>query len=189
MYFGKSRGTFAWDVNEQDARDAEAGTQGNLPHRSQIAYSSNNHGTEFVVEGIPYRRGRGEPGSDAHGCLNNCLIDSLRQSLGLQCDCTLVRDDLQRAFPDVDPNDNRRQVTDRSYLDVRCHWRAILTSLFARSTIASSTSCDPNDYRIVVLSTQGSGGTHGTVEGVYTARHTLVILNDSDIHFDPCLRC
>ena len=97
MYFGKVRGSFAWDVNEQDARDAEAGTQGNLPHRSQITYSSNEDGTVFMVEGVLHRRGDGYAGHDARGeCLNNCLIDSLRQSLGLQCDCTLVRADLQK---------------------------------------------------------------------------------------------
>ena len=191
-FFGRARGVLDWEVPTADMRDTEAGTQGQIPHRSQVDFTANDALSEFIVNGLSYKRGRGEPGSDEYGCLNNCLIDSLRQTLGLQCDCTDVRRDLQQQFSNVDPMENRRYVDYRSYLDVRCHWRAILRSLFSHSIGAPTTSRDPHDYRIITLSTQGverSTCTHGAVEGDANARYTLVILNVGDVHFDPCLRC
>ena len=117
------------------------------------------------------------------------MIDSLRQTLGLQCDCTLVRADLRRDFSEEKSNEPRYQVGETTYLDIRWHWKAILASLFKHSTSAPTTSLDVNDYRIIALSTQGADrGAHGAVEGTFTARHTLVIVNEDDMHFDPCLR-
>ena len=99
VYYTRGRGQLAWTPDAQQMLDTQSGTGGTLPHLSQIAWAFNPQvpggPRTLVVEGASYRVGRGDPGRDSDGaCANNCLIDSLRQCLGLDSDCTLVRRDL-----------------------------------------------------------------------------------------------
>ena len=80
-----------------------------------------------MVDGKPYDVGRGNPG----GC-NDCLIDSLRQCLGLDTDPRKVRGDLMDIFRDA--LDARARVTPNSFLDPDSHWRTLLQSLFRHNT-------------------------------------------------------
>ena len=72
-----------------------------------------------VVDEISYAVGRGDPGTDSNGvCENNCLIDSLRQCLGIVADCRQVRRDLINEFEGATGRDRAAVV---SYLDAGAH--------------------------------------------------------------------
>ena len=79
--------------------DAQAGTEGALPHFSQVAWHFDGRtargSRKLVVDGISYFVGRGDPGRAADGEYNNCLIDSLRQCAGLLASRKSVRSDLK----------------------------------------------------------------------------------------------
>ena len=129
-----------------------------------------------------YYVGHGDPGSTAEGEFNNCLIDSLRQCIGVPCSRPAVRNDLiVRHQFDV----GRARVTHDSYLDVGEHWTSILSSIFRHHTAATSVPSSLEDYCVIALYRDREG--HGVVMGSLAARYTLVVMNSSDIHFDPCL--
>ena len=147
---------------------------------------SNRTRTELRVDGFRYRRGYGNPGNGSNGERNNCLIDSLRQCLGsLTCDRMLVRRDLQAEFGAPVDGDQRRIVTGSSYLDVECHWRAILRSFSRHCTAGCPEDCNVDSYCVVAL--YGDRPGNGVVLGSRNAPNRLVIVDWSDVHFDPCL--
>ena len=45
--------------------------------------------------------------------------------------------------------------------------------------------CNFDDFCVVALSATNEG--NGSVQGALNAPHILVVLNYSDVHFDPCL--
>ena len=75
----------------------------------------------------------------------------------MQCNHQLVRKNLLDEFGMFAPTD-RRHVTSDSFLDVDCHWRSMLISLY-----------------VVVL-------------GNTNARHSLVIVYTGKMHFELCFR-
>ena len=175
-----------WSVDAQQFLDTQEGTQGQLPHFSQVTWSfTNPQRTELVVDGLPYRKGYGNPGEASRGEENNCLIDSLRQTLSLQCDRGSVRLDLQSEFGAPDRLEWRRHVSHNSYLDIEFHWRAILRSLFRHNSSGLASNCDLEEYCVLALFGNVPG--NGTVLGNPNARYRLVIVNWGDVHFDPCL--
>ena len=151
-----------------------------MPHFSQVAW----HFTGLVVvEGISYVAGKGDPGTDRIGDgENNCLIDSLRQCLGIVADCRQVRRDLINEFAGA--ADDRARVGATTYLDVGAHWRSILRSLFRHEVTGLTVTWSVDDFRVIALSANNAG--HGTPEGHRDAPRTLVVLNHGDVHFDPC---
>ena len=136
-----------------------------------------------TVDDVSYERGRGDPGQGHKSEYNNCLIDSLRQCLGIDVDRKKVRADLERTYRDAI---GREQVTHTSYLDIESHWRAILQSIFKHNTSNSPRECDLDEYCIIALYATNEG--HGWTNDNLNARYRLVVLNTDDIHFDPCLR-
>ena len=86
-FYRRARGSVVWSTNAQQLLDTDAGTQGSVPHMSQLPWTfTNNSRTQMLVDGVAYRRGYGFPGDSRNEEFNNCLIDSLRQCLGdLQC--------------------------------------------------------------------------------------------------------
>ena len=187
-FFRRLRGHVEWTVDAQQLLDTQAGTGGSVPHLSQMPWRFCDYArSQLLVDGVLYKKGYGYPGDPALGESNNCLIDSLRQALGdVECDRMLVRRDLQVEFGTANANNPRRNVTDDSYLDVECHWQAILRSLFRHNTSGRPVECDPNDYCVVALYGDREG--NGIVLGNVHASHRLVIINWGDRHFDPCLR-
>ena len=176
-FFGQDRGNLPFHdgiVDAEQFRDTQAGTGGSLPHFSQVVWSfTNAAGTELSLNGDPYRKG------SASGMSNNCLIDSLCQTLNMQCNHQLVRKNLLDEFGMFAPTD-RRHVTSDSFLDVDCHWRSILISL------SQQVPFDISEYRIVALYADVVG--NGVVLGNTNARHSLVIVNTGNMHFEPCFR-
>ena len=167
--------------------DTYAGTQGAVPHCTQVSWhfdgSTARGSRKIIVDGTAYSVGRGDPGRAADGEYNNCLIDSLRQCVGMVSDRKAVRKDLMDEFRNAEL---RAKVTLESYLDIESHWRSILTALFRHNGSNLPTECDLRQYCVIALYANRAG--HGVVFGSLNAPCRLVVLNDSDIHFDPCLQ-
>ena len=136
---------------------------------------ANQGSTKLLINGHHYYKGRGNPGSARIGEYNNCLIDSIRQCLGLECNRKLVRQDLERNYGCAS---GRAKVTEMSYLDVEHHAQD--------NTSGQQSECNIADFCVVALYANQEG--NGSVIGQLTAPNHLVVLNTSDIHFDPCLR-
>ena len=185
-YFQRMRGDVPWSANDQELRDTQDGTGGHVPHFSQVTWHFDGktvrNSRKIVVDGVDYFVGRGDPGRAVNGEYNNCLIDSLRQTLGILSDRSAVRNDLLSEFGTAV---GRAKVTASSYLDVEAHWQAILRSLFRHNTSGLSTACDTQAYCVVALYANSVG--NGVVLGDLGAPNRLVVLNTSDVHFDPCL--
>jgi hypothetical protein len=83
----------------------------------------------------------------------------------------------------------RRKVTEASYLDITEHWEAIVESLFKHNTAGAHTRrIRISDYCVIALYSNRVGNAdNGVVAGNVKARYRLVVLNNADVHFDPCL--
>jgi hypothetical protein len=133
------------------------------------------------VRGLAYYVGRGDAGLAINHECNNCLIDSMRQCLGIQhVDRVAVRNDLVNEFQH---HSGRAYVQWDSMLDVESHWRAILCSILKHNSSGLHTVCDLQQYCDVALSSNNLD--HGDVLGTRDARYTLVMMIESDLHFDP----
>ena len=187
-FYRRERGQVRWSTTPQQRLDTQSGTGGAIPHMSQIAWEfTGGARDELLVDGVAYKAGKGDQGDSSQGEMNNCLIDSLRQCLGqMVCDRKKVREDLVREFGHASGSDRRRRVTYASYLDIDCHWKAILQSLFRHNRSNYPTSCDLSKFCIVALDGYRPG--HGVVLGDKDAVNRLVIINWGDVHFDPCHR-
>ena len=75
----------------------------------------------------------------------------------------MVRQDLLREFGISDGGDPRRRVTWTSFLDVGCHWQAILVSLLCHNDSGLPTTCDLSEYCVVALTGDRPG--HGARPG------------------------
>ena len=143
---------------------------------------TNQGSTKLLINGHHYYKGRGNPGSASNGEYNNCLIDSIRQCLGLECDRKLVRQDLEVIYARAT---GRARVTETSYLDVDHHAQDIIRSLFRHNTSGQQSECSIADFCVIALYANREG--HGSVVEHLTAPNHLVVLNTADVHFDPCL--
>ena len=106
----------------------------------------------------------------------------MRQCVGMYANRFAVRLDLESEFGNAV---GRAKVTRRSFLDVEAHWQTILRSLFRHNSSGLPLTCEPQQYCIIALYANGEG--NGVVLGSLRAPHRLVVLNNSDVHFDPCL--
>ena len=187
LFFQRMRGDIQWSANDQELMDTQAGTGGSVPHFSQVEWYfdglTQRGSRKIVVDGVAYFIGRGDPGRAVNGEFNNCLIDSLRQCVGLVASRPAVRNDLLVEFGSAV---GRAKVTASSFLDVDAHWQSILQSLFRHNTSGLPHVCDTQSFCVVALYANRVG--HGIVLGNLRAPNRLVVLNNSDVHFDPCLR-
>ena len=187
--FSRRRGLLTWFATEQELKDTQAGTGGNLPHITQVNWSIDIAAkpNRLVVNGVNYFRGHGDPGKTPTGeCRNNCLIDTLRQCLRINADPEVVRQDLLRDYANASMP---ATVGERSMLDLGSHWQAIVRSLFAHNQSGLPTEINIHDYCVIGLyyDVHGNSANHGDVMGNLNARQKLIVLNEMDVHFDPCL--
>ena len=134
------------------------------------------------MNGVRCVVGYGCPGTPHTKERNNCLIDSLRQCLGIRCDRTLVRQDLLEQFGAAVGS---ARVTPTNFLDVKEHGRAIVASLLRHQ---EGTVPAPQDYCIIALHVSRDGSAdHGFVVGNLRAAQTFIVLSKANMHFDPCL--
>ena len=177
QYYNRKRGIVDWEIGQQEQLDTLAGTNGNIPHMTEIKWHWVGHDT-IVHDSKIYDIGYGNPG----GC-NDCLIDSLRQCLKLDTDPRKVREDLLMEF--ADDEDRRAKVTSNSYLNLDSHWQTLLRALFKHNTCGTAPECDLDQYCVVALYRDSPN--NGLVVGNFHAPCRLVVMNTSDRHFDPCL--
>ena len=174
-------------LNAQAMLDTLHGSRVAVPHVSQVIWRYDGRTdlglVKIILYGVAYVEGFGNPGRRDDGEQNNCLIDSLRQCLSIECDRGAVRRDLVSEFAGCK---GRACVTKDSYLDVEEHGRAILRSLFRHSKSALPSGVDLGEYCIVALAADREN--HGVVVGNVRAPHRLVVFNHMDVHFNPCLR-
>ena len=100
---------------------------------------------------------------------NDCLIDTLRQSLGAEANLREVREGLVAAFPR-----GEGKVTERSFLELEHHWAAVLQRLGA----------SPETFRIVCVDLTY----HGNGDVVGQGAQTLYIARVGANHFVPLHR-
>ena len=166
--------------------DTQYQSQGSVPHMTQVKWRvdgrTNQGATKLLINGHHYYIGRGNPGSASNDEYNNCLIDSIRQCLGLECDRKLVRQDLMLIYGRAD---GRASVTEMSFLDVEHHGQEIIKSWYRHNTSGAQSECTIADFCVIALYATREG--NGNVVGHLTAPNHLVVLNTSDVHFDPCL--
>ena len=166
-----------WQATSQQLMDTQPGTHGRVPHMSQITWHWDGVGA-VIVDGTLYDVGYGNPGG-----FNDCLIDSLRQCLGLDTDPRRVREDLVSAFADA--SDERARATHNSFLDLDSHWETLLRSLFAHNSCGVSKDCDLQLFCVIALCRDNVN--MGNVLGHIHASRRLVVMNASDVHVDPRL--
>ena len=186
LFFRRRRGHVTWQAGSQELLDTLHGSRVNVPHITQVAWRFDGEtargARRVLLDGVAYAKGYGFPGRLDDGEQNNCLIDSLRQCLGIACDRRAVRRDLVYEFSGAT---GRARVTQDSYLDVVEHGRAILRSLFRHNVSDLPTDVDLGLYCVVALAADRED--YGVVVGNVRAPHRLVVLNHGDIHFNPCL--
>ena len=187
VYFRRDRNVLGWETDAQQLLDTQAGTDGSVPHMSQVSFqfvgtTTRRGASKLTVNGLSYYVGYGNPGLAINREFNNCLIDSMRQCLRVDVDRAAVRADLMEEFLHAR---GRANVTLTSYLDIDSHWRAILKSIYRHNASGLPTVCDPGNYCVIALSRDIARNVN--VSGSLGARQTLMVLNDSDVHFDPCL--
>ena len=149
----------------------------NVPHMRQLAWEvlprRTAQGAQVVrVEGQDFFAG------EANGDQNNCLIDTLRQQLGVVADLGAVRKELLKEFPR-----GPGCVTPLSFLELEHHWRHVVRLLGALAPHGSA--FEPDALRIVCVDLAFPG--HGAVEG--DVAHTLYIARVRTNHFVPLRQC
>ena len=108
---------------------------------------------------------------EASGDQCNCLIDTLRQQLHLECDVRAVRAFVQARHPDLIHGD---------YLELQHHWRDVIAG-FAHFT---GRDLMPSSFKIVCVDVMFIG--NGDVEG--NGATVLYIARQNANHFVPLLR-
>lgn len=138
-----------------------------MPHMFQMGVRRD--GDCFVVDGRRYRRGF------ASGRANNCLIDTLRQKLGLVANVDWVRSQLQFRFSEP----GAAQVTAANFLTLDLHWEAVVDLLLENAERAVRHDA----VRIVCVDTEFLG--NGDVLG--NGALSLFIARENGNHFVPLI--
>ena len=154
-----------------------------MRHRAQIDWRFTDSCRQFLLlDGVEYRVAQGSPLG------NNCLIDSLRQCLdNLECDPRVVRKDLLDRFGGFAANHDA-YVGPGNYLVAEEHWQSIVQCLFARNSCGRPTTCNINDYCLIVLNRNNPEHGGNVFGDRHHAPYQLVVANSNNAHFDPCLR-
>jgi len=128
-------------------------------------------GNLVVVDGVPFEPGR----ASGAGC--NCLIDTLRQHLGITVNIPDIRQRLQVLFP-AGPD----KVTRSNFLDFRAHGPTIIRLLTNAARRGSGEApLDTSLFRIICVDLQYVG--HGDIVG--DGHVTLHVARVNGNHFIP----
>ena len=116
----------------------------------------------------------------ASGVDNNCLIDTLRQLLKVECDISVVREALRVQFPS-----GPGIVTGDNFLELELHWQAVVRTLLAFA-IGDIAGVDVQDicFQCVDLASPG----HGDVAGSPSAPVKFQMARIHRNHFIPLIR-
>ena len=145
-----------------------------VPHITQTEVRV--HGDIVFVDGQRYMRGH------ASGARNNCLIDTLRQQLGLTVDCSVVRRGLQARF-----RDGEAKVDAANFLELRHHWRDVIDLLF-QADVSGKLKIDSSRFRITCVDLDFAGNGEVVQGDVGEPLHPLCIARENQNHFIPLFR-
>ena len=154
-------------------RDADWGDS--VPHLTQTAW--HREGELVVIEGRLYEQGH------ASGHENNCLIDTLRQSLGIEADASWVREQLECRFH-RDAVIGEAVVRCGAFLELQHHWRDTIELLFEADQ-SGKVKCCRESFKITCVDLRYMG--HGDVVGY--GPHHLYIARVGANHFIPLILC
>ena len=127
---------------------------------------------DVAVDGRVYQMG----GASGDGC--NCLIDTLKQKLGIICDVPRVRAELQKRH-----TRGPSRIRPHDYLELQYHWRDIIELLGRCNLIGGQKPLDSRQFKIVCVDMLYIGS--GDVEG--DGQRTLCIAWQNRNHFVPLL--
>ena len=188
---GGPRCRFAGRSREADA-DADFGD--NVPH---IAGERN---IQIVCDKIPLKNGQRMPPlwfaghsvlvriddkaftmGEASGDGYNCLISTLMQSLGVICNVSYIRSELERRH-----KGKTSRIQPGTYLELKEHWRDIVDLLGVHNLVNKKFSAD--HFRIVCIDVNLPG--HGDVlpAGNDDGRINVYIARQNLNHFVPLIR-
>ena len=148
----------------------DAHARGKIAHQNQRDVRFLNSDV-VEIEGVVFRAKK----ASGFGC--NCLIDSLRQLLGLPGDVGVVsqvRAMLRQEYATPGPD----FVGELNYLTLDLHWAAAVRCLSA----ATGGEVAPEGVQVVCV-TEAHGEANGMVEG--GGPRALHVLNRGNNHFDP----
>ena len=131
------------------------------------------HDVEFHIDGKAFRMGI----ASGDGC--NCLIDTIRQALDIECDVSEVRAHLELLHRTIIPGD---------FLELQHHWRSIINLLCHwRNIIGGAISSHVNEAHAMysVICVDVLYLENGDVEGDGSER--LYIARQNANHFVPLL--
>ena len=148
----------------------DAGWGDNVPHISELDWHT--EGSDIRIEGALFVRGK------ATTVQNNCLIDSLRQTLGVVANEKWVRSRLQVQFPH-----GPECVTSSNFLTLEYHWHAVVNALFVADQ-SRRPKLDSHSFRVVCVDLTWEG--NGDVLGA--GPKTLYIAREGQCHFIPLFR-
>lgn len=130
---------------------------------------------QLAIGGTLYRPGH------ASGNGYNCLIDSLRQCLNLECNVATVRQHLLTKFP----REGASAVTEGNYLVADLHWEETIRGLGQAS--GKSAEVVPEKYKVIMIEWPNQprkrSRVHGDVMG--SGSHVLYLTNKGNSHFEP----
>ena len=142
----------------------DAFSKGRGPHLRQVNVLC--QGDRLRVDGVWYVQGFASP-TDC-----NCLIDTLRQKLGVQADLHVVRQGLRERFPV-----GSTQVTKSNFLELEAHWRATVELLGE----------DPSRLRVICVDLRGGKGMANHGDSLGDGSRALYIARVHGNHFVPLL--
>ena len=165
---------------------------GQLPHRTELRWQllgidPRSQARIVSIVGQNYLLGH----ASGAGC--NCLVDSLRQCLGMVVDVGAIRRDLREEFPTAcgagcawrggSCERGCMKVYDMNYLTTD-HWEAVIR-LSGRHSILGPIELDAADSCVRVVELTWAG--HGSVLGNPAAPRQLTIAREHGNHFIPAL--
>ena len=129
-------------------------------------------GADIIVNGRRYGRGF------ASGLQNNCLIDAIRQQLGVAANVAFVRSELQRRFPS-----GPDFVSAANFLTLHLHWGAVIDLLF-EADVSGKPKVNHTTFQITCVDLTYLD--NGEVVGSGPAK--LSIARENTNHFIPPIR-
>ena len=172
---GRSPGQLEWQPDDQDIQDCFPGTKGSLPHRQQLEWSlSERFGTGeclVTVEGKIFISGH----ATSANC--NCLIHTVAQALGVECDLSAVRSALMLRH-----TSGPAKVTARNYLTLDAHWEDVV-HFVSWHAVGCSDLVPSSDFCLRCIDLAHPG--HGDVVGEPGAPRALLFAREDGNHFVP----